>query len=464
MNGFIVAAPRSGSGKSTVTLGLLGALRNRGLRVRAFKCGPDFIDPTLHRVVTGETSWNLDIAMCGRDYTADLFRRYSEGADIVVVEGVMGLFDGGTGSTAELAKTLGLPVVLVVDAGGMAESAAALVAGFADHDPELALAGVIFNRVGGERHETLLREAVAAFTSVPVLGVVPKNRVYRIPHRHLGLVMGHEAAAGETDLENLARTVADAVDLDRLTGLEIPAAAPGVARRIPAGTPPRRSSDAPVIAVARDEAFCFCYEDNLELFRAAGARIEFFSPLTDRELPPATRVLYLPGGYPELYAERLSANHTMLRRIKAWCDGGGPTWAECGGFMTLSKGIVDFVGRFFPMAGFFPVRSRLRKGRVHLGYREITLTRDCLFGPAGRVLRGHEFHYSDIDAMPEDVERVFSFESRPPEGYRIKNTIGTYVHLHFGGTPDVPRAVIGRQQPAGDEIYDAHQGEPIWTQ
>lgn len=443
--GIVIAGTHSGSGKTTVTLGLMAALARRGLAVQPFKCGPDFIDPTLHRLATGRVSRNLDLWMSGVPFVRDGFARHGATAEIAVVEGVMGCFDGGEASSAALAKALGLPLVLVVDVRSMAESVAALVKGFETLDPELRLAGVILNRVGSPRHLELLSGALKQHCQAEVLGYLPRDAEFTIPDRHLGLHMGEEAPLGPESLARLADTVADYVDLDRVVEL----AGTAATLHAPATVEPLAGGKIR-IGVARDRAFCFYYEDNLDLLRAAGAKLVEFSPLGDQALPERLHGIYLGGGYPELYAEQLSANITMREAIKNWSEAGRPLYAECGGFMYLTQGIVDLDGREYPMAGIFPVQARMKKGRSSLGYREANLKGDTLFGPAGTVLRGHEFHYSFIDPMPEEVERVYRLANGQEEGYRIRNTLGGYLHLHWGGTPEAAKNFVSECRKASD--------------
>ncbi|MEW6593475.1 MAG: cobyrinate a,c-diamide synthase [Thermodesulfobacteriota bacterium] len=430
--GLLLAGPHSGCGKTTVTLGLMAAFAQRGMKVQPFKAGPDFIDPTLHCLVTGRISHNLDPWMCGEVFVRGCFSRHGASADVSVVEGVMGLFDGGEGSAAHLAKVLGLPVILVVDARSMAESAAAVVMGFETLDPAVRLAGVILNRVGSERHLGMIENAIAAHCRAEVVGFLPREASFAIPERHLGLHMGDEAPISNEALGHLAEVVARHIDLDRLLAL----AATAEPHPVPAS---RNEQTGPRvrIGIARDQAFCFYYEENLALLAAAGAELVAFSPLADAALPDDLSGLYLGGGYPELYAEELAANQGLRRVVRAWSAAGRPLYAECGGFMYLSEGIVDGDGQYHPMAGVFPVAARMRQGRAALGYREATLAGDTLFGPAGTVLRGHEFHYSDIDPMPAAVGRCYRLADGREEGYLINGrTLGSYLHLHFGGTPE----------------------------
>lgn len=432
---FLVAGTHSGCGKTTLTVGLMAALRRRGLAVAPLKCGPDFIDPTLHRLAAGAVSRNLDLWMMGEDAVRATFHRHAAAADVAVVEGVMGLFDGGEGSGAALARFLGLPVVLVIDARSMAESVAALVKGFAELDPCLRLAGVICNRTASDRHRQLLATAIAEHCRAPLLGCIGRDEAVAIPSRHLGLHMAEDAPLSAAGLDRLADLVEGAVDLDRLLAdcrVEIAAAEPRPLADVHPGVR---------IAVARDAAFCFYYQDNLERLAAAGAELLPFSPLADAALPDGTLGVYLGGGYPELHAPRLAGNVSMREALRQWSRSGGLVYAECGGFMYLCEGIEIEAG-FLPMAGVFPTRARMRKGRTALGYREVELAAGCCLGEKGTRLRGHEFHYSDIGPMPKEVERLYRLPDGGMEGYRIGNTLGSYLHLHFASRPEAAASLV----------------------
>jgi cobyrinic acid a,c-diamide synthase len=474
MKSIVIAAPHSGSGKTTLTLGIMAALRTRGLKVAPFKVGPDFIDPGYHQLATGTASVNLDGWMCNAEFVRSSFANHSEGADIAVIEGVMGLFDGidgvsDAGSSAEIAKTLSAPVVLVVDARSQARSAAALVHGFSSFDPAVRVAGVIFNNVGSENHERILREAVAASCpGVVMIGCIPRDPALAIPSRHLGLLTAEENPLTASLLEKLVELMSRKLDLETLlriaggdTGSCAPLADP-VGHQINDPNDPVVESlarpganatrsvaairGAVRIAVARDAAFCFVYEDNLRLLRESGADLRFFSPLEAGALPDDISGIYLPGGYPELFAERLAANRSLKKEIVSAIEAGMPVYAECGGFIYLTRG-VDADGLFRPFLGIFPVRTRMLPRRKALGYREVELTGETVIGPAGTVARGHEFHYSEMEQMPDDVERLYSVNRKGTiigtEGYRYKNCLASYIHLHFGSSPAIAESFVG---------------------
>ncbi|TKB26614.1 cobyrinate a,c-diamide synthase [Desulfopila sp. IMCC35006] len=428
---FIVSGTSSGSGKTTVALGLMAAFREKGCSVQPFKCGPDFIDPGLHRLVTGQVSRNLDLWMCGENFTRDTLAKNSRNADVTIIEGVMGMFDGGISSSGSLAETLDIPGILVLDVRSMAESAAAIVKGFEMLRPKAAPKGIILNRVASKRHLQLVSDAIEEHCQAEILGHLPRTLAFEIPSRHLGLLTSDEAPLDNAAIQLLARTVAEHVDLDRIEHLFQVAkeSQPDILSPSPAKKERCR------IGVARDKAFCFYYEDNFDILRNAGCELIFFSPLADPELPVGLDALYLGGGYPELYAEMLSNNHSMISAIRQWIECDRPVYAECGGFMYLTEGITDQQNVFHCMIGAFPVKAHMQKTRASLGYREIqTLSASC-FGPAGTVLRGHEFHYSSIDRMPDHIARLYSVNNGTSEGYTYKNVLGGYMHLHFGFTP-----------------------------
>ncbi|KAF0144913.1 MAG: cobyrinic acid a c-diamide synthase [Nitrospirae bacterium] len=458
--GIVIAGTHSGGGKTTITLGLLAALKKKGLKVQSFKAGPDFIDSGLHRIITGRPSRNLDIRMCGEDYVRDCFYKHSMDADISIVEGVMGMYDGEF-STANLAEQLNLPVILVVDAYGMAESAGAVVRGFASYEgqrakgskgqssknPDACLAGVIFNRVASESHYLRLKESVR---DVAVMGYLPRDLDFEIPHRHLGLTVAEENPIAEENIERLAKTVWEHVDVDAILS-SIPHFNSPLSKGGHRGVD--LSSSSTRIAIAYDKAFCFYYEDNFDLLKDAGAEIITFSLLSDSEIPDGVDAVYIGGGYPELYTEELSKNKAMLASIKGWADSGRPVYAECGGLMYLSQGIYDFDGNLFKMAGIFPFETQMKRGRPHLGYRDITLKDDCIIGKKGDKLRGHEFHYSEIkpsaiSCQLSAITNCYALNNNKggadiqDEGYRFRNTIASYIHVHFGSNPDIANNFI----------------------
>jgi len=445
LRGLVVAGAQSGVGKTTLTLGLLAAWQRRGLTVQPFKVGPDFIDPGHHGRAAGRASHNLDGWMLSQEENLRIFHQHTRTADLAVVEGVMGLFDGfdGTseaGSTAQMAKWLDLPVLLIVDARAMARSAAALVHGFATFDPELALAGVIFNRLGSATHLDYLRQALAAAGEVRCFGGLPRDPALAIPERHLGLVTTEDNPLGPAYLEHLADLVERHLDLEGLL-----TALPPLTRGEIAA--PVRPAPRVRLAVAQDRAFCFYYPDNLEWLARFGAEIAFFSPLEDRDLPEGVHGLYLGGGYPELFARQLSANQTLLRTVRERAAAGLPIYAECGGLMYLCREIHDLEGERHALAGVLPLGVRMLPRLKALGYREVTLMADGLLGPVGTRARGHEFHYSEIISPPEQLPRLYQLTARRGgepvlEGYAVNQVSASYVHLHFGSNPEVARHFV----------------------
>ncbi|MGO9016069.1 MAG: cobyrinate a,c-diamide synthase [Dissulfurispiraceae bacterium] len=439
MQRIVLAGTHSGCGKTTVTLGILAAFKKKGLEVQPFKAGPDFIDTGLHRLITGRPSRNLDIWMCGKQATIECFKRHAESADIAVIEGVMGMYDGEF-STAMLASTLGAPTILVVDAYGMAESAGAVVKGFASE----LIAGVIFNRVASDSHFKRLKDSVQ---NVPVLGYLPRDLDFEIPHRHLGLVVAEEEPIAYDGIAKLADAVIEHIDIDAIVKISSEGE-----NSLSALTPSHLhtfTSSAVKIAVAYDKVFCFYYEDNLDLLRRAGAELIFFSPLSGKNIPADADAVYIGGGYPELYAEALSGNSAMLASVNAWTCSGRPIYAECGGLMYLSQGIYDFDGNFFKMAGIFPFETQMNKGGLHLGYREVILEGDCILGKKGEILRGHEFHYSHIVNRVDSSETnaIYSVRNRsgrplPGDGYRLNRTLASYVHLHFASNSAIADSFV----------------------
>ena len=457
MKGIVIAGTKSGSGKTTVSLGLMAALSKRGLKVAPFKVGPDFIDPGHHSRIAGVACRNLDGWMLPQKFNLDVFAKCTKDADIAVVEGVMGLFDGydgksEAGSTAQMAKWLKLPVILLVDAASMARSAAAIVMGFEHFDAELTYAGVIFNNLGSSRHLQYLKEAVQDRIDMPCFGGILRNKDIAIPERHLGLVTQEDHPLAKDSIDRLAEHMEKSIDLDSLLESLTEIALPGQTHR----AQPTRNKKKVRIAVARDNAFCFYYADNLELLIHHGAELVFFSPMADRHLPENIDGLYFGGGYPELFAGKLAENTALGNRVKEKSADGMPIYGECGGFMYLCEELVDLNNHRFRMSGCFPFATRMFARLKALGYREITLTRNTVIGKTGMTIRGHEFHYSELVNLSRDVATAYSISDRSgmdkaPEGYVINQTLGSYNHLHFGSQPDaakcfVENCLIYRQQ------------------
>ncbi|MDQ1090321.1 cobyrinate a,c-diamide synthase [Siphonobacter sp. SORGH_AS_1065] len=421
---FMIAAPSSGSGKTTLTLGLLRVLRQRGYRVQPFKCGPDYIDSRHHATAAGKTSLNLDTFLSSEAHVKELYTRYASPSDIAVSEAVMGLFDGSDrmqNSSAHLATLLNIPIILVVNAKAMAYSAAPLLYGYKHFKPEIQIAGVIFNNVNTPTHYQFLKEA-SEDVGIEVLGYLPSNPDFEIPSRHLGLHI-----SSETDYEAIIQRIADAlpqtVQVDRLLEL--------CNREI---STLQRSSGRPFkhfrMAVAQDEAFSFYYPANLEALKP-WADLTFFSPLEDAVLPE-TDFLYLPGGYPELHAQKLSENRSMLESIRAYSENGGTTYAECGGLMYLGKRMTNDANQTFDMVGLFPYQTTMQNRKLTLGYRRMHWK--------GREFRGHEFHYSKIqeDESLPSVATITSAKGAPvtTKLFQYQNTLATYAHIYWAEQPE----------------------------
>jgi len=448
IKGVVIAGTKSGSGKTTLSLGLMAALVKRGSGVAPFKVGPDFIDPGHHSRITGKTSRNLDGWMLSKDYNLESFEKNTRDSDMAVVEGVMGLYDGydgksEAGSTAQMAKWLGLPVLLVVDAKSMARSAAAVIMGFERFDPGLSFAGVVFNNLGSRRHLQYLMDAVKENVAIPCLGGLVNDEKIAIPERHLGLVTREDHAIEQETIDLLADVIEKSIDLDLLIK-NLPDIS--VSNRLQSLS--RGARDKTVrIAVARDNAFCFYYQDNLELLEGQGAELVFFSPIAGDDLPPDIDGLYLGGGYPELFGDQLAENRKLREGIKAKSNAGMPIYGECGGFMYLCESLFDQDGNRYPMAGCFPFTTRMFPRLKALGYREITLTKRTVIGDPGMILRGHEFHYSELTTNTPDVQNAYRISDRsgldkPPDGYLTKRTLGSYNHLHFGSQPEAAKYFV----------------------
>lgn len=426
--GLIISAPASGTGKTTLTLGLARAFRNQGLQVQSFKSGPDYIDPAFHRAASGRASWNLDTWAMPEALRADLIAR-AEGTDLILAEGSMGLHDGvavagegGRGASSDLAMWTGWPVVLVLDVSGQAQTAAATALGLKLYRPGLTLAGVVLNRVASPRHERLVRAGMAE-AGITVFGALPRNPAIEMPERHLGLVQAEELPQLEPLLEEAARFVTSHTDLAALRAAARPAQAlPQAQHRV---TPPGQR-----IALARDQAFSFTYPHLLQAWSAAGAEILPFSPLAD-EAPPEADCCWLPGGYPELHGPTLS-NATHFREGLIRFASTRPVHGECGGYMVLGAGLIDKDGTRHRMAGLLGLETSFEKRKMHLGYRLATLAAPIPGHDAGARLRGHEFHYSTILAQPDaPLAQVTDAEGGevPETGSRRGRVTGSFFHL-----------------------------------
>ena len=447
---IVIAATASGVGKTTATVALIGAMRARGLKVVPFKCGPDYLDPTYHERAAGVRSHNLDGWMMDRDAVIATFARASADADVAVIEGMMGLFDSATptgddGSTAQIAKWLYAPVILVTDASGVARTIAAVAAGFARFDPAVRVAGMICNRVGGRGHLDLLR---AAQPEVPIVGGFPANAELAFPERHLGLLMADESNVPQRLIDGWSRLAAEWLDLDTI--VEIARSAPALKverasdlKQIDSNSRPRCR-----IGVAYDAAFHFYYEDNLNWLRSLGAEIINFSPIHDRELPEVDG-LYFGGGYPEAFARELSSNTAMLAAIRGFASRGGVIYAECGGLMYLTGAIGTLDGARWPMAAIIPGVTVMSQKLQAIGYVEVETRADSILGPAHARFRGHQFRHSTLegDDRGDRIDTIYNVAPRwggAPfaEGYRVGNVLASYVHAHWASNPAVAEALI----------------------
>lgn len=435
---LVIAGTASNVGKTTVMVGLVRALRARGLSVAVFKCGPDYLDPTYHVRAAGAPCHNLDGWMMGREAVLSTFMHASQGADIALLEGVMGLFDGASptsdeGSTAEIAKWLQAPVLLVCDAGGMARSIAALAKGFSTFDPDLQISGLICNRLGSRGHLDLLRKATEG--KPPVLGGLPKEAALAFADRHLGLHSADRATVPEDVFVAWGDRVSEWCDVDAIVALAQSAPAlpeiPAMARIVGEGTGCR-------IGLAFDEAFHFYYDDNLRRLESLGAELVRFSPIHDAHLPDVDG-LYFGGGYPEVHAEVLSRNISMRHDVAAFAEAQGPIYGECGGLMYLSNGIRTLDGTLHPMVGLIPGEAEMKDRLQALGYVEVETTDDTMLGASGLKFRGHQFRYSDF-RLPAEVACTYRVRRRRGgeafhEGYRQGNTLASYVHAHWASNP-----------------------------
>jgi cobyrinic acid a,c-diamide synthase len=438
---IVVAGTSSGVGKTTVATGLMAAFAARGLQVASAKVGPDFIDPGYHSLATGRPARNLDAWISGEELIAPLAGRAGSDADLLVVEGVMGLFDGAaddgrTASTAHVARLLQAPVVLVVDVAAMSSSVAALVHGFASFDRTLDLAGVVLNRVGSDGHELMLREALAPL-GVQVLGVLGRDRALTWRDRHLGLVPVAEDPTGtRTALDRLAATVALGCDLQAIEH---------VARRAPALTvtdpPVARPSGSARVAVAAGPAFTFSYPDNLELLSSAGAELVPFDPLVDDVLPEGCGAVYVGGGFPEVYGAELAANRPLLADVAAKAATGTVVWAECGGLLWLAESLDGH-----RLVGAVPAQGHMGE-RLVLGYRTARVQRPTPIARPGTVLRGHEFHYSEL-SPPGDALLLEGRFGGGAGGYASRTLLATYLHLHLAATPELAERFVGAASAA----------------
>jgi cobyrinic acid a,c-diamide synthase len=436
----LIAGVESSSGKTTVSLGLMLALKARGLTVQPFKVGPDFIDPSHHTRICGRPSRNLDTWMCEAKAVLEIFQRGAQGADVSVIEGVMGLFDGfgpgeERGSTAHLAKLLKAPIILVLDAAKTATSTAAIALGCREFDKQLQIAGVIFNRVGSPGHYHWLKHTLEKRVGIPSLGYLRYDPALNIEERYLGLIPSWERGLRPVFYERLMEQVKAHVDLDGV--LEIACSAPS----LPAlGKQTQNASQkARVnIGIAFDQAFHFYYQDNLDLLEALGARLVYFSPLKDSQLPHDLHGLYIGGGFPEVFAKELAQNTRMKESIWKFYQAGAPIYAECGGLMYLCEALIDFEGHAHEMVGLVPARTIMQRAKLSLGYVEVEVLKDNILSHKGERFRGQTFHYSVLEGEnPDPCYLAKHGENLSYDGYSLKNLLATYIHAHFVAAPQL---------------------------
>ena len=443
---LVIAGVRSGVGKTTIATGIMGALTRRGMRVQPFKAGPDYIDPSYHKLACGVPSRNLDTWLMPHGAVSELYQRASDSRQISVIEGGMGVFDGHSnlsaeGSSAELAKLLDAPVILVADASKVARSVAAEVLGYQQFDPDLRIAGVILNGVGGPRHLDFCAPQIEATTGLPVLGYLPRREELEQPERHLGLIPTVEGTVVDEWYDTLIAQVEETIDLDRLLKIAAGSNPPAAALSLyPEEDQPKRA----VIALAQDSAFSFYYQDSLDLLQAWGAELVPFSPLLDAGLPAGAGGVYIGGGFPEMFAQQLSQNEPMLESMRQAVRRGLQVYAECGGLMYLGQSLSDLEGVQHTMVGAIPVVSSMVGRQLHLGYREVESCTDSPLLRKGQRVRGHEFHWSVLEqpADPEQaVYRVVDQDNRP-EGFQAGSVWASYIHIHLGSDPTLAKRFV----------------------
>jgi cobyrinic acid a,c-diamide synthase len=430
--GLMIAAPRSGSGKTTLTIGLLRAYRRRGIRVAGAKCGPDYIDAAFHGAACGQPGVNLDSWAMKPGLIAQLAAEAAKDSELLICEASMGLFDGvpvqpgRSGSSADVASALGLPVVLVLDVSAQSQSAGAIVKGFMTFDERVKIAGIVLNRVASDRHLRLVRDGISKL-AIPILGSLPKSDGIALPERHLGLVQAGETPELENKLDAMAEFVAQHVQMDELFGCAKGFLLSQTGSYAPALQPPGQR-----IAIAHDEAFSFTYRHILDGWRNSGAEIQTFSPLADEPPPADCDICWLPGGYPELHAAQIASASGFLGGLRHFAAS-KPVHGECGGYMILGETLTDAAGRTYPMAGLLGVQTSFSKPKMHLGYRQARLAASGCLGPFGKELKGHEFHYTEVTAHGSDEPFAFVTDAYgsdfKPTGSRRGRVTGSFFHI-----------------------------------
>jgi len=441
---IIIAGTHSGVGKTTITSGLMQLLSNFGYKVQGFKVGPDYIDPSYHTLATNRLSRNLDAWMLDEKKLLELMLKNCHTADLAVIEGVMGLYDGFSanpqiGSTAHIAKLTKTPVILILDTKSMGHSAAAVVYGFKHLDPEVNLAGVILNKVASQRHLEILTQAMESL-NVPILGHVFRTNDLKMPERHLGLIPALEKDGPQAHLQKLADKLNQLIDIEKIIKIAHKAPQINGDMNIIFNSKDKGIFSGQKIGYAFDKAFTFYYRDSLDLLEHLGAELIPFSPLYDTTLPPGLSGLFIGGGFPELFLNELSSNNNILNSIRNANSSGMPIYAECGGFMYLTQRIMDFSGESFEMAGLIPGSCQMTNKLAGMGYREGELVNDSILGCKKTLVRGHEFHYSTFQPMEsKTVSKAYCFTNGNYEGYLNGNLLASYLHIHFAGNPNLAK-------------------------
>ncbi|MBI4753117.1 cobyrinate a,c-diamide synthase [Candidatus Desantisbacteria bacterium] len=441
---IIIAGTHSGCGKTTIAMGIMAALTKKGYHIQPFKTGPDYIDASYHSEITGLKSRNLDTWLLDRDVVLELFDHATQKTKISVIEGVMGLYDGFNGeagekgSTAHLAKLLNAPIILIVDAHGMAASAAAIIMGFNEFDPELNIVGVIFNKVGSQRHFQCLKQAVEdKCRNIKVLGYLPKNKNITIPERHLGLTMLNKRKIIESILHPLIEEIIEHIDLELL--VKIAQAVPSLPAYTRSIFPLIIQTEKVSIGVAKDDAFCFYYEDNLDILKELGAELVYFSPLNDIQLPMVDG-LYFGGGFPELFGSNIESNISMRTWVTHASNLGMPIYAECGGMLYLMDAVITPEDRTSHMVGLIHGEARLQPRLNRLGYCTATMLEDNILGQKGTSIRGHRFHWSNLENAPEP--NAYQLNDNEKVGFIHPNLLASYIHFHFGSQVSLAQGFV----------------------
>lgn len=455
----ILAGIHSGVGKTTLSLGIMSALRKKGLKVQPFKTGPDYIDPSYHAQAAGKISRNLDGWLLSKDTILELFVKQAASADISIIEGVMGLYDGladtEEGSTAQLSKILKCPVILILDARSLSRSAAAVCLGYREFDKRVGIKGVIVNNIGSNNHYRYIKSAIEKETGIPVIGYLPRSHDLKLPERHLGLVPASEKKLSAAFYRKLSNLISRHIDLDKIISIS------RMARPLLRGDRKEKTifSPKPVknrvpIAVAFDEAFNFYYRDNLDILESFGARLVNFSPLRDDNLPNGVSGIYIGGGFPELFAAKLSANKKLKKQIRQKAEEGLPIYAECGGLMYLAQKLADFNKNELPMVGIFKGAVNMGKRLQSLGYVKIEAIKDNILSKKGAKIRGHVFHWSYFDNLPDKTAFAYKIGKNKGrtfyDGLIQGNVLASYAHLHFASDINLARNFINSCRKYGN--------------